>query len=85
MLAEELGLRNFLNINVVYTRKLAQSITYLGLNPTSALPEAISAAGPVQMKENSSFSFSIAHHHLVLRPQTSFPGGLGIPGDERYG
>jgi hypothetical protein len=38
-----------------------------------------------QMKENSSFSFRIAHHHLVLRPQTNFPGGLGIPGDERYG
>ena len=47
-------------------------------------PGAISAAGPVQMKENSSFSFRIAHHRLVLRPQTSFPGGLGIPGDERY-
>ena len=31
MLAEELGLRNFLNINVVYTRKLAQSITCLSL------------------------------------------------------
>jgi transposase len=31
MLAEEFGLRNFLNINVVYTRKLAQSITYLSL------------------------------------------------------
>jgi putative transposase len=33
MLAEELGLRNFLNINVVYTRKLAQSITCLSLPP----------------------------------------------------
>ena len=31
MLAEELGLRNFLNINVVCTRKLAQSITCLSL------------------------------------------------------
>jgi hypothetical protein len=31
MLAEELGLRNFLNIDVVYTRKLAQSITCLSL------------------------------------------------------
>ena len=56
-----------------------------GLNPTSTLPGAISTAGPVQMKENSAFSFRIAHHRLVLRPQTSFPGGLGIPGDERYG
>jgi hypothetical protein len=31
MLAEEWGLRNFLNINVVYTRKLAPSITCLSL------------------------------------------------------
>jgi hypothetical protein len=31
MLADELWLRNFLNINVVYTRKLAQSITCLSL------------------------------------------------------
>jgi hypothetical protein len=38
MLAEELGLRNFLNINVVYTRKLAQSITSLSL-PSGDLGE----------------------------------------------
>ena len=57
----------------------------IGLNPTSALPEAISTTGPVWMKENNLFSFRIAPHHLVLRPQTSLPGGLGIPGDERYG
>ena len=56
----------------------------IGLNPTSALLRAISATGPVQMKANSSFSFRIAHHRLVLRPQMSFPSGLGIPGDERY-
>ena len=57
----------------------------VGLNPTRMSPGAISMAGSVQMKENSAFSFRIAHHRLVLRPQTSFPGGLGIPGDERYG
>jgi hypothetical protein len=39
----------------------------LGLSPKSALSGAISAAGPVQMKENSSFSFMIEHHCLVQR------------------
>ena len=60
-------------------------LVFVGLNPTSALPEAISAAGPVPMKENSSFSFRIAHHRLVQRPQSSSLSALAIPRDERYG
>ena len=57
----------------------------IGPNPTSLSPGAISRDEPVRMKENSAFSFRIAHHRMVLRPQKSFPSGLGIPGDERYG
>ena len=41
--------------------------TQFGPNPTSALPGAISAAGPVQMKANSAFSFRIEHHSLLQR------------------
>jgi transposase, IS6 family len=40
---------------------------HTGLNPTNALSGAISAAGPVQMQENSAFSFMIEHHCLVQR------------------
>lgn len=38
-----------------------------GLNPTSTLSRAISTAGPVGMKENSSFSCIIGHHSLMQR------------------
>jgi hypothetical protein len=57
----------------------------VGLNPTSALSGAISAAKPVQMKANSSFSFMIEHRCLVQRQSLMAPGASGMPGDERYG
>ena len=56
-----------------------------GLNPTSARSGAISAAEPVQMKANSAFSFRIAHHRLVQKPQSSSLSAIGILRDERYG
>jgi hypothetical protein len=40
---------------------------HLGLTPASALSGAISTAGPVQMKANSSFSFIVERDSLVQR------------------
>jgi hypothetical protein len=64
------------------TQRVARA-AFPGLNPTSALLGAISAAGAAQMKANCSFSFIIAHYRLVQRPQKSSPSALGIPSDER--
>jgi hypothetical protein len=57
----------------------------IGPNPTSALSKAISITGPLEMKENSSFSFIIEHHSLLQRLQKVSPVASGIPGDERCG
>jgi hypothetical protein len=73
------------DIQAVLTVLGRRTHTYLGLNPTSALFGAISTAGPVWMKENSAFSFRIAHHRLVQRPQSSSLSAIAIPRDERYG
>jgi hypothetical protein len=39
----------------------------LGLNSTRMLSGAISTTGPVQMKENSAFSFMIEHHRWTTK------------------
>jgi CspA family cold shock protein len=48
-------------------------ITQDGLNPISVLSGAINAAGPVQRKENSSFSFIVERDSLVQRQQMIYP------------
>lgn len=78
------GKTSFANIDVVIAQE-AGFFAQQGPNPTSLSPGAISAAGPVQMKENSAFSFRIAHHRLVQRPQSSSLSAIAIPRDERYG
>jgi hypothetical protein len=62
-----------------------EGFNQVGLNPTSLSPGAISIAEPVRVKENSAFSFRIAHHSLMQRLQRVSPGASGSPGDERYG
>jgi hypothetical protein len=64
---------------------LVQAEGVEGPNPTSALSGAISMAGPVQMKENRSFSFMVEHHSSMQKLQRVSSGATGTPEDESYG